>query len=109
MKSARTSLVFVVMMVALSLWIRQMISMWVWARPMPRCRRHPWWRRVIFPSLSMGVVADAPGVGVVGWGGGGFRDELVGERGGFVAEGAVRADVVVVLAERVEGGLEVGE
>lgn len=44
---------FRAMMVALSLWTRQMTSVREWALPMPRWRSLPVWRRVILPSLSM--------------------------------------------------------
>ena len=52
-KSAMTSPVSRVLMVASLLWMRAMISVRAWALPMPRCRSLPEWRMVILPSRSM--------------------------------------------------------
>ncbi len=53
-----------------------------------------------------GVVVDSPEIGIGRRSRCCFRDELVSERGGVATQGAMRAAVVVVVAERVEGVLQ---
>src|SRR4051794_27407110 len=78
------------------------------ARPIPMWCRRPLTRRVSLPSRSMRSSRDAVVVRA-GAGGcrGGFGPGCVGGRGGgVVGQRAVRAVVVVVVAEAVEQGLQ---